>query len=163
MSENQGEFLSLADLASVDVSRVEALTSRLPAEGIYDVLGKSVEVDFKSSPDSTDRLTIKMKAEVLAAELLDVDQDPERMVGRDLTSYHSIWAGDEAEGVGLLKGRVAKVGLPTDGPIGGTGEGQPGFIDGIVGHQFQIRVRHGKLKNGEATAYLDWLPAPERD
>lgn len=153
--------LSLADLASLNTDEIATLTSRLPEAGIFVVRGVGVKAaESNTDPEKPPLFRFGFESEILAAELLDKDKDPEKFVGRKLNESYTLWPDSITEAIGLLKGRYQMVFLPNTGMMGGV-EGQaPGWLDGIVGHIFRIRVRRYTTARGEQAGY-DWLPTEE--
>lgn len=151
---------TLAALAAMETDEIKTLMSRLPDEGIYIVRG--IEVGAGQNPPKDDQPPLfyfGYQHEILQAMPLDKEKDPESYVGKNLRERATLWTKDFHETIGLLKGRYAKIGLPTEGKLGGVEGQEPGWVDGIVGHIFQVRVRHFNSKNnGQEQAVFDWLP-----
>ena len=153
-------FLSLADLASMNTDEVSELMSRLPAQGMYTVQGLEIKATA-SEPKEEGQAPIfnfGFQLEILEARLHSKDEAAqERLVGKKLFDRKAIFARDRdslLEGIGLIKGDYKKIGLPNEGTMGGNGQ-VDGWLDGIVGHIFKVRVRHG-TSNGVDRAYFDW-------
>lgn len=158
-------YMSLADLAAMNTDEIETLMSRVPDAGIFYCMGKELTVSMTESEDGKPPLfRININTDILMAEPLDKKKDPESYIGRTLREGYALWPSDFTACIGLMKGRYKAIGLPRDGAFGGV-EGQPpGWLDGLVGHKFKIRVRHGKnSKTGETRAYFDWLPIEEEE
>lgn len=158
--ENEAGFMSLADLAAMDAQAegIAVLTSRLPAAGMYVVRGKEVRATESRKEGEPPLFAFILGTEILDAKLMDKEADGERLVGRSLTERYTLWPSDFKEAVGLLMGKYKIIGLPFDGRMGGVEGQEPGWLDGLTGHVFQIRVRHFTDKNGNERAGFDWLP-----
>jgi len=151
-------FMSLADMAAMNTDNIAVLTSRLPEAGVYIVKGDAV-VGRQSEPRSPDEpglISFNFSAEILQANLLDKTKDGERLVGRKLNENYTLWPDQVSDLIGLLRGRYQLVGLDNTGILGGVEGMEPGWLDGMVGHVFQIRVRRYTGKSGEKASF-DWL------
>lgn len=148
---------SLADLVAAGTDDIAVLTSRLPAEGIFIVRGEAVkrEVLNPKTPEQDEMLKVGITLEILNAQPLNKETDPESLMGKKINDTRLMNAENFKERVGLLKGDYKKVGLPYTGEMGGLAE-QKGWLDGVIGFPFQVRVRHVTSKNGSQAAYLDW-------
>lgn len=155
------EFLSLADLAALETDQIETLMSRVPDEGIFTVKGTEVGASENREEGKPPLFSFRFTAEILEAEPLAKDKDPEKYVGRKLNERYTLWPQDFSESVGLLKGRYARIGLDNTGRLGGVDGEEPGWLDGMVDHIWKIRVRHFKSKDGQVRAGFDWLPMEE--
>ena len=152
---------SLADLASLNTDEIATLTSRLPEPGIFVVRGVGVKAsESNTDPEKPPLYRFGFESEILAAELLDKTKDAEKFVGRKLNESYTLWPDSIQEAIGLLKGRYQMVLLPNTGIMGGVEGHDPGWLDGIVGHIFRIRVRRYTTARGEQAGY-DWLPTEE--
>jgi len=158
--ENEAGFMSLADLAAMDAQAegIAVLTSRLPAAGMYIVRGKEVKASESRKEGEPPLFSFIFTAEILEAKPLDKEVDAERLVGRTLTERYTLWPTDFREAVGLMMGRYKIIGLPFEGRMGGVEGQEPGWLDGLTGHLFQVRVRHFTDKNNNERAGFDWLP-----
>ena len=160
MSEENG-FLSLADLAGSDTTDVVVLMSRLPAAGVFRVRCESVEgtQPEEGRDGKPPQITYNYGHVILGVHAtIDKDLDPETLVGKKVRDRQWIRTDSQAnamEDVGLLKGRYKTVGLPYEGPMGGDGK-TAGWVDGAVGAEFDIRIRH-VTRDGNTRVYLDWL------
>lgn len=158
-------FISLADLASMDTDEIKTLTSRVPAPGVFRVKGASV---LGKQGDPTDdgkpglyRFTFGL--EIMGGKPVDKNLDIETLIGKKLNQMYTIWPADLIEGIGLLKGMYQKIGLPNSGmPMGGVEGQEPGWLDGITGAEFDVRIRNGTVK-GETRAFYDWLPPAKEE
>lgn len=163
--QEESGFLSLADLAQADVSDVSVLLSRNPGAGVYRVRCTGVagkEVPSKE-PAKPAHFAFSYNFEVISARLVDKKADPETLVGKKMTQQYRIFQNgpnDLAEGIGLLKGNYQKAGLPNSGAMGGLEGVDPGWVDGAVNHEFDIRVRTYQ-NNGQEQVAFDWL-TPEQ-
>lgn len=161
--EAQTGFLSLAELASMDTDSVQTLTSRVFPAGVFDVSGVSVEgKQGEARDDGRPPLTrFNYRYKVEGGTAVDKDVDVEQLVGRELTESYTLWPDQMKELLGLLKGRYQKVGLQNSGmPLGGVPGMEPGWLDGFVGHQFQLRVRT-YISKGETRQAFDWMEKPK--
>lgn len=166
MSELEAEtgMFSLADLATMEVDESSVLMSRIPDEGIFTVRGTEVKASqTEGKDDKPPMFVVAYQYEILSAKPLDKSKDPETYVGKTLRERYTLWPSDFKQLVGLLQGRYKTVGLPFTGPFGGVEGKDPGFVDTVVSHIFDIRVRHWTGKNGQTNAQFDWLPLPESD
>lgn len=163
VTEESG-FFSLAALAQQDVSEVSVIMSRIPAAGVYRVRCTGVAGKETAGKDGQPPLiSFGYTHEILGANLVDKNKDPESLVGKKLSQRITIWAktaDDLLESIGLLKGNYQKVGLPHAGAMGGAEGLPPGWIDGAVNHEFDIRVRT-YTKDGQENVVFDWL-TPEQ-
>lgn len=159
VEENMG--LSLSALAEFDTTGLSAMTSRLPPKGIFLVRDKSVMLTEKPSqdPDKPNLYMVTFKYECLEATLADPEVDAEAMVGREFTETYTLWPDQMQELIQLLMGRYKKVGLEHHGRLGGVAEMEPGWLDGVVDHVFNLRIRHWTTKSGNEQAGYDWAPA----
>lgn len=151
-------FFSIADLAGMNTDDIKALTSRIPPAGIFRVRGTAVEGKESDPVEGKAQMyRFNYQYEVLAAKPIDKNTDPESLVGRKLSESFPVFGDQIAEGIGLMKGRNQLVGLPNAGmPMGGVAGKEPGWLDLMVGHEFDIRIRHGVVNGGER-AFFDWL------
>lgn len=151
---------SLAELANMDTSAVKELTSLVPAAGVYHVRGTEVRGGQSQSQDETKPplFFYNFSAEILSAKLIDKSVDPEAVVGRRLTDSYTLWPAQFNDLIGLLKGRYKTLGLPNTGPrIGGVEGQEPGWLDGIVSHEYDVRVGHYTDKAGNTRARFTYL------
>lgn len=167
LEESADTFFSLADLAALDTDSIQAMTSRVPYAGIYTVIGESVKgAQGEPKDGKPGLLSFRFAAEILEAEVTDKTINPDDLKGRKLNESYTLWPKEMQTMLALLKGRYQKVGLAHTGTGLGLGgvEGQPpGWLDAIVGHKFQIRVRT-YIKDGETRAAYDWVgPVLESD
>lgn len=155
-------FISLAMLAQSSTDDVITLLSRTPDAGIYRVKGLSVAGKQGEPVEGKPPLSrFNFKYKILSAKLVDKSIDAERLVDRPLNDSYALWPQDLQAMIGLLKGRYQKIGLPNSGmPLGGVENLPPGWLDGIVGHEFDLKVRTAVV-NGETRAYYDYL-TPEQ-
>ena len=163
--ENETGFMSLADLAAYNTDDIAVLTSRLPDEGIFLVRGEEVKAAESEArtPGEPPLFSFTFHLEVLEAAPLDKSKDPESYVGKKMRDRYVLWPSDFSEAIGLLRGRYQLVGLPNTGALGGLEGAEPGWLDGVVGHIFRIRVRHWTAKDGSERAQFDWLPQEEKE
>lgn len=161
--ENEAGFMSLADLAALETDEIETLMSRVPDEGIFIVRGKEVTASEAEAKEEGQPplFSFRFAMEILEAEPLEKDKDPEKYVGRTLTERYTLWPSDFKEAIGLLKGRYQIIKLPNTGALGGVEGSEPGWLDGMVSHTWKVRVRHFKDKNKNIRAGFDWLPMEE--
>ncbi len=168
MNESQvmeTEFISLAQLADMQTDEIAVLTSRLPAAGIFTVRGVEVKAS-ESPPKEPGQLPLfrfAFRTEILEAQPLSKDRDPDSFIGRNLTESYTLWPNSFEEAIGLLKGRYQLIGLPNNGRLGGVEGVEPGWLDGIVNHIFKIRVRHYTDGKGNERAGFDYLPYKNPD
>lgn len=156
MNVETGMF-SLADLAAMATDDIATLMSRLPDEGIFVVRGTEVKASqTEGKEDQPPMFAVSFQYEVLAAKPLDKNKDPESYIGRVLRERYTLWPKDFTEMVGLLKGRYQTVELPNAGNFGAVEGAEPGWVDGVVGHVFQLRIRHWTGRNGQNNASFDW-------
>ena len=156
------QYLSLADFAADNSEDVAIIMSRLPAAGVFICRGVSVEakkIDPKS-PEQDPLITISFTQEILEADPLNKELDPESFVGRNITERYVLWPNSIEEAIGTLRGRYKRVGLPSDGPNGGTAS-QRGWLDGMVDWPYEVRVYHYMTKAGEEQAKFDWKKADD--
>lgn len=153
-------FLSLAALAGMDTDSIATLTSRVPTAGLWIVRGKKVAGSEGEPKDGKPPLIrFNYHYEVMGGKATDPAFDNDKMVGRTITESVTLWPNDLATGIGLLKGRYQKAGLPNSGmPMGGVEGKQPGWMDTVVGAEFVLQIRN-YLKDGETRASFDWKPA----
>lgn len=156
---------SLSDFASTNTDDVSVLKSRLAAAGTFIVRGQSIEVSLqeKKDVDQDDMFVLMIKSEILQATPNDDSLDPESFEGRVVSERYVLWPSDMEEAIGLLKGRFVKVGLGTDGNLGGV-EGEPaGWLDTYAEHPHTLKIRHATTKNGDERAYFDWNKLEDPD
>lgn len=160
-------FLSLADLAGLNTDDINVITSRLPTAGIFRVRVTSISSkQGDPKPGERPNFYFTFKPVILGVKegsLFDKSIDPESLVGKTINDPFTLWTKtdeDLAESIGLLKGRYKLVGLPHEGNMGGVEGAEPGWIDGAVNHEFDLRVRH-VVKNGDTRAYIEWLKQEE--
>lgn len=151
---------SLSQLAGMDTSEYAVVTSRLPMAGLWKVLCTEAKLAIQDgseqNPQPLPYYQYKFESIVIDPLVKGPDFDPETTTGKGLSERVTLWPKDFATEVGLLKGRYKRVGLPTDGVLGGTEEVK-GWIDGAVGHYFILKVRHYTAKNGSEQAGIDWV------
>lgn len=158
MSDESLSF-SLADLAGLDTTEIQAITSRLPEAGIYTVFCEEIgfrEGESKDGKPPLHRLAGKLV--IRDATLINKNVDVEKLIDKTLPWQFPMWPSNIEETIGLLKGQYRKVGIDTSGVMGGMpakGDADPieGWVDQLVGAEFQIRVN----VNNER-AYYDFLP-----
>ena len=158
--ETETGFLSLAALAGADTSEITALTSRVPPAGVWRVRGEAVKLSEGEGRDGkANPFRIGYNYLVMFGKATDPDFDNEKMVDRKLRESVTLWPDDIEEGIGLTKGRYQKAGISCTEPkhLGGIESMEPGWLDNMVGSEFNLRIRHGQ-RNGETVAYYDWLP-----
>jgi len=166
--------LSLAEMAEMQTDDIKAIKNLLFPLGTYDVRVKSAMLgESRPAPGEVDERTGKLKLplfftdfkfEILAARPVDLDLDPESLVGREISERHTFWPNEFKERIGLLKGRYNEVGFDTSGHMGGVEGNEPGWIDSAVEQFMEIRVRHGKPNaDGNQKQYFDWKKIPEQE
>lgn len=163
--EAQTGFLSLQELAGMSTDDIQTLTSRVFPAGVYDVEGVSVEGKQGEVRDDGKPPLIRFnyRYKVLGGTPVDKTIDPETLVSRELTESYTLWPDQLKELIGLLKGRYQKVGLQnSNAPLGGVPGQEPGWLDGFVGHQFQLRVRT-YVSKGETRVAYDWLEKKQEE
>lgn len=161
--ENEVGIFSLADLAAMDTSQVKELTSLVPAAGVYRMRGLEVRGGESQSEDTTKPklFFFNFVSEVLGAKLIDKTIDPETLVGRRLTDSFTLWPNQFSDMVGLLKGRYKTIGLPNSGSrIGGVEGQEPGWLDGIVAYDYDVKVSHFTDKAGNTRARFTYMKPP---
>jgi len=151
------EYLSLADFAADNSDDVAAIASRLPDAGTFICRGLDISTSLyvPEDPEGQTQLVITFQHEILMADPVNKDKDPESLVGRTIMERYTLWPKDFRELLGLLRGRYKRIGLPISGPNGGA-EGIVGWLDGIVDWGYQVRVRHYTTKSGDERAGFDW-------
>jgi hypothetical protein len=154
-------FISLQDLAGMNTDDIKALASRVAAPGIFRVRG--LTVNMKQGEPSDDGkpgiFNLTYNFEILSAQPTDKSVDPENLVGKKINERFAIFPQDLVEGIGLLKGKYQKVGLPFSGmPMGGLEGAEPGWVDTVVNAEFDVRIRNAPGKDGQLRAFFDWLP-----
>lgn len=156
--ESTTGYLSLADLAGMNTDAIVTLTSRVPHAGVFRVVGTKVE--GKESPGVEGKpplIRFNYQYEIVSGTLVDKTIDIETVLGKKLTESYTLWPDQLAELLGLLKGRYQIIGLPNAGThLGGLEGMEPGWLDGIVGHEFDLRVRT-YVSKGETRAAFDYL------
>ncbi len=158
-------FISLAEMALMSTDDIKTLTSRVSPAGLFRVKGLSVSMkqaeprdDGKAAP-----FNISYSLGIIGGKPIDKALDIETLLGKKINYRYTIWPEDFVELVGLLKGNYQKVGLPNSGMAFGGVEGQePGWVDTVVNHEFDIRCRTYTDKTGETRNAFDWLP-PAKD
>ena len=157
--ENQ-QYLSLADLGNIDTTDMKALTSRVPAAGLYVVLGEEVTTTTTVTDDKPPLHRYAFKVSVLEAEPIDTNIDGETLIGRNLVDSKTLWPDSIEEEIQYMMGDFDRVGLGTDGLMGVPSEGIPGWVDGFIGAKMVWKVVH-RTKNGDVRAYITWMPFVE--
>lgn len=144
---------SLADLAGMDTTEVKVLESRLFPAGLYGVRCTSVILGMNEAKEGIDEKTgqpylplphVTFKYEVLEAEPADKKIESDKLIGRTLSDQIMLWPNQLEDEIGYLKGNYKKIGLESDGRLGGMEGGEPGWLDGAVEHMFHIKVTHSK-------------------
>lgn len=152
------QFISLAELAGTTTDDVLAITTRVPAAGIYCLKGLSITATQTEATEERKPLTRFAYAnEILDMLPTDKKVDKEKLIGRKLNRTVTLWPDDLAEGIGFLKGDYEKAGIDNTGNMGGVEGSAPGWLDNIVGATYFMRVNIGK-KNGQDVAYFDVIP-----
>lgn len=174
MSEEQvGNYVtddtafSLAELAGLDTSDIAVVSSRLPMAGLWTVqcnsATMSVEKPKEAGQQPLPKISHKFESIKIQPTEVPEDFDPSTTVGRRLSDVSVLWPNDIREAIGLLKGKYKRVGLPTEGKLGGVEGMEPGWIDSAVGRIFVLKVRHYESK-GETRAAIDWVgPADDSE
>jgi len=163
--ENEVGFFSLSELASMDTTALPALTSLIPAAGVYFMRGEDVKGGENQSQDESkpNLFYFNFVGEILEAKLVDKSIDPETLVGRKLTDNFTLWPNQFKELLGLLKGRYKTVGLVYDGPrLGGVDGQEPGWLDNWVGHEYHVKISHYTDKGGNVRARFTYMK-PQND
>jgi hypothetical protein len=158
MNDQAAKSMSLMDLMTVNTDDVAILMSRLPTQGIFIVRGKEVKREAMpaKTPEQDDMVKILIQTEIAQAWPMDKDLDPKDFIGKNITDLTMYTVQNYKDRIGLLKGNYKKIGLPHEGKMGGTPE-EKGWLDGILGFPFQLRVRHSTNKNtGADMAWIDW-------
>lgn len=157
--ENQTGFFSLAELAALDTSEVKAITSLLPAVGIYTVKGVEVKGGQREPQEGKPPLFyFNFVSDVVEFKPADKSIDPETVVGRKLIDSFTLWPAQFQDMIGLLKGRYKAIGLSNDSPsnLGGVEGAAPGWLDNIVGHVYKVKVTHA-IQKGEPRARFTYV------
>lgn len=149
---------SLADLAGMDTSEVAAITSLIPAVGVYTCKGLEVKGGQREKQDDKPPLFyFNFVGEILEAKLVNKDIDTTKLVGRKLTESFTLWPSNFRDLIGLLKGRYKTIGLPNEGArLGGVDGQEPGWLDNWVNHVYKVRVSHF-MQGGEPRARFTYL------
>lgn len=157
--EEDSGYVSLADLAAMNTDEIEAIESRTPAPGVFRVKGLTVGMKQGEAQEGKPPLTrVNWTLEIVGGKPVDKSVDIEKLVGRKISQSYTLWPDDMIELLGLMKGMYQKVGLPMSGmPLGGLEGAEPGWLDTVVGHEFDIRIRTALVKSGEKRAFFDWL------
>lgn len=159
MNDTAAKPTSLMDLMTVNTDDIAILTSRLPTQGIFIVRGKEVKREGlpAKTPEQDDMVKILIQTEIIQAWPADQSLSGEELIGKTITDVTLFSADTYKERLGLLKGNYKKIGLPSEGLMGGTPEEQ-GWLDGIIGFPFSLRVRHStNAKTGQENAWIDWM------
>lgn len=169
---DMGSF-SLADLANMDTTEVQELSSRLFPAGLFDVRCTSVTLGMNDAKEGINEKTgreydpvpyVDFKYEILAAQPLDKSVDADSLVTRTLSDRVTLWPDQLMEEIGYLKGNYAKIGLPNAGVFGGMEGGEPGWLDGAVDHIFPIKVTHSKPNSeGIQRTRINWQKNPNAE
>lgn len=156
--EQEAGFVSLMDLANFNSDEVGVVLSRNPPSGIYTVKGLSCvgKQDAEGKDDKPPLVRFNFQFETLEAKLVKKDYDAATLIGRKINQSFTMWPAQLQEMIGLLKGMYQKVGLANTGKMGGAEGQEPGWLDGVTGAVFQIRVNVGQ-RNGQEQVYIDWL------
>jgi hypothetical protein len=150
--ETPGMSFSLADLANMETDEIRALESRLFPAGKFTVRGVSAqigEIEAKEGLDENGEPYLPLyfaefKYIVLEADPLDKTVDPASIENRVITNRKVFWPKSFNDEIGLLKGDYIKIGLEPVGRLGGLEGGEPGWLDTIVDHVFELKVAHSK-------------------
>lgn len=169
---DMGSF-SLADLANMDTTEVQELSSRLFPAGLFDVRCTSVTLGMNDAKEGINEKTgreydpvpyVDFKYEILAAQPLDKSVDADSLVTRTLSDRVTLWPDQLMEEIGYLKGNYAKIGLANVGVLGGMEGGEPGWLDGAVDHIFPIKVTHSKPNaEGIQRTRINWQKNPNAE
>lgn len=164
VEQQTGNFFSLAELAAFNTDEIEAIESRTPEPGVFRVKGISASMkQGEASDDGKPGLVrVAWVLEIVDGKPVDKSKDIEKLIGRKLTQSFTLWPDDIVELLGLLKGMYQKVGLPNNGILGGVEGKEPGWLDTVVNHEFDIRVRTAIVKSGDKRAFFDWLKPEEK-
>ena len=170
MSTITAEF-SLASFADQVTDDIKALDSLLPPAGLYGMKLNSVSLGVNEAKEGIDPATgmpypplpyVTFKYEVLEAQPLDKNTDPDSLVGRTWNERFTIWPKDWQACIGLIKGRYAKAGFDTSGRLGGLEGQEPGWLDGAVEQVAVVKIKHATNKQGNTNAYFEWIkPKPQ--
>lgn len=153
-NEVEVDEFSLADLAELDASEIaEVRFESLPA-GIYIFRGESAQFEDTTNKDDERRIVMIAKFEVVECRsCLERGVDKEELIGKKHTEKFYVVPEKAAEGLGLIRGWIADVGLPNEGPFGGVEGKEPGIVDGIVGHEFQAKIVKQANKNDPSSPF----------
>lgn len=145
---------SLADLAELDASEIaEVRFESLPA-GLYIFRGESAEFEETTNKDEERRIVLKSKFEVIECKsCLERGVEKEELVGKKHTETQYVVPEKAAEGLGLIRGWIADLRLPNEGPFGGVPGKPEGIVDGIVGYEFQAKIVKRPNKNDPSSPY----------
>lgn len=150
----QEEEFSLADLAELDAGQIaEVRFESLPA-GIYVFRGESAQFSDGENQQEERRIILTVKHEVVECKsCMDRGVDKADLIGKKHTEKYYVVPAKAAEGLGLIRGMIADLGLPNEGPFGGVEGKEPGIVDGIVGHEFTAKIIKRPNKNNPSEPY----------
>lgn len=153
-------FISLADFANLNTDDIAAIASRVPDAGVFHVRGEKISASLSEANEKGPGIyRFNFSLLILDGKPIDKSKDIEKLLGKKINQSYSIYPKDMNEGIGLLKGMYQKVGLPFSGMAPGGVEGQPpGWLDTVIGHEFDVRIRTAPDNTGNMRAYFDWLP-----
>lgn len=153
--DNDAEMdFSLADLAELDASEIaEVRFESLPA-GVYTFRGTEAKFEEFENKDDEKRFRLVAKFEVVEChQVLERGIEKEELVGKKHTEKFVIVPAKAAEGIGLIRAWVGDAGLPNGGVLGGVEGKEPGFVDGLVDHEFKAKIIRRPNKNDPSNPY----------
>lgn len=158
-------FISLEDLAATDTSDIKEVLTRVIAKGVARARIEEVEMTKADAVVGKDQMfRIAFKHKIVAFKPVDKSIDPESLVGRTVTQAFLLFGASLRENMAFVKGQYLKAGIPNTGNPGGVKNQPPGWLDGGVGQEIDLRVTHGKNKTtGQDVAYFDWLSKAESE
>lgn len=146
---------SLASMAQIDTSEMEAVTSRVPAVGIYVMKGSDVTItESDGNNEKAPALRINFKAQVLEVQPGDLAIDPATLVGRTLTDSFPVWTQED---IAFLMGNFKKANLPYKGPMVDESGNPVGWLADFVGATFVWKITHRK-RDDDVFANFTWMP-----
>lgn len=140
MMEQNADF-SLADLAELDATDIQELRSEALPAGAYRFSIDSATLTEGVDKDQNKRFVVEFKLKVVECKATtERGVDKESLVGKFHTEKRYIRPAHALDDIGYLRGFVTDIGADSTGKLGGVPGGEPGFIDGSVGTEFDAKI-----------------------
>lgn len=153
MVGDAAQSVSLADIAGVDMSQIEAYRGGEPTpQGIYEFKLTETNLDTmevfdKEKEDTVDRPVIMLSSEIIAVrQLKDKGIDPQSLIG--LTHIERIFIRDIEKDLGRVTAFLQDIGMTGQGTL-------QDLLDQAVGTEYVAGISHRKDKNDTSRVFAN--------